>query len=707
MNTLKETVTPRSPSSSAHHLLVVDDDVAVRIVARAALEKAGFVVTEASDGSTAVRWLQTRVFDGVLLDARMPGLNGFDTCKAMRKFLNDDPIPIILATGQDDDDSIDRAFECGATDFAPKPLNWRIIIQRLKALIRARESENREKARGDQVARMLESSSEAALTLDPTGTIINRHHLERIDQVFSAMMLPGVSLFQLLQGSARVEAEESWKASETKAGGEAFFIRSTHDHDVLIQGRFVLGLDGERFCLLSDLTESWLADKRMYELVYRDSCTQLGNLNFITRELNAHFEHDIEQVGHTGLLRFIASNFASHEARIGRAGLDALAVLIADRMREVVENHGPLEDRGKRPALARISDSEFMIALFGLSDENLSAELAAAVYASLNRPYEINGYTFSLTWRAGVTDSSKSVPVADGFIAATACAANLGDGTGLPIHVYSDDVQLDIQRNYEIERLLRRDVLRGRLEMHYQPKFSLTTMSLIGMEALIRWNSKELGPVSPAVFIPAAERCGLIVPLSQFVIQEVLDQMVEWRNQGRPRVTVSINISGSHLNTGEFTRELNDAIAEREIDQSLVELEVTEGVMVDGGSRAVSNLEALRQTGVRVSVDDFGTGYSSLSYLKTLPVDCLKIDRSFVQNITHDSTALAIAKAIITVGHEVGLHVIAEGVETHEQLECLRNLGCDSVQGFLTGRPVDKLAFDQFYEGPSSQNAAA
>ncbi|MEA1079576.1 putative bifunctional diguanylate cyclase/phosphodiesterase [Marinobacter qingdaonensis] len=706
MKSNTETETPVY-SSSAHHLLVVDDDIAVRIVARAALEKAGFVVTEVSDGSSAIRWLQTRVFDAVLLDARMPGLNGFDTCKAMRKFLKDDPVPIILATGQDDDDSIEHAFECGATDFAPKPLNWRITIQRLKSLIRARESENREKARADQVTRMLKSSSEAALTLDPNGIIIDRHHLERIDQAFSSVLLPGLSLFDVLSGSAKLEAQEGWKASETMAGGEPFFIRSTQQHDMLIQGRFVLGVDGERFCLFNDLTESWLADKKMYELVYRDACTQLGNLNFITRELNAQFEHDVENVGHTGLLRFIASNFSSYESRIGRAGLNDLAALIANRMRDVVANQGPLQDRGKRPALARIGDSEFMIALFGITDENVSAEMASCVYAALNRPYEVNGYTFSLTWKAGVTDTMKSVPVADGFIAATACAANMNEAAGVPVSVYNEDVRLDIQRDYEIERLLRRDVLRGRLEMHYQPKFSLTSMTLVGMEALIRWNCKELGPVSPAVFIPAAERCGLIVPLSQFVIQEVLDQMVDWRNQGRPSVPVSINISGSHLNTGEFTRELHDAIAEREIDQSLVELEVTEAVMVDAGSRAVFNLEALRATGVRVSVDDFGTGYSSLSYLKNLPVDCLKIDRSFVQNITHDNTALAIAKAIITVGHEVGLHVIAEGVETPEQLDCLKLLGCDSVQGFLTGRPVDKAAFDQFYEGPASKSVAA
>lgn len=694
-------------SSFAHHLLVVDDDIAVRIVARAALEKEGFVVTEASDGSSAIRWLQTRVFDGVLLDARMPGLNGFATCKAMRRFLKDDPVPIILATGQDDDDSIEYAFECGATDFAPKPLNWRITIQRLKALIRARESENREKARGDQITRMLESSSEAALTLDSNGIIIDRHHLERIHQTFSSRLLPGLSVFDVLPGSAKLEAQESWKASDTAVAGEPFYVRSTQEHDLLIQGRFVLGVDGERFCLLNDLTESWLADKRMYELVYRDPCTQLSNLNFITRELNAQFEHDVENVGHTGLLRFVASDFASHEARIGRAGLNDLAVLIANRMRDVVANQGPLQDRGKRPVLARIGDSGFMIALFGISDENISAELASCVHAALDRPYEVNGYTFSLTWKAGVTDTMKSVPVADGFIAATACAADMNGAAGSPVSVYSEDVRQDIQRNYEIERLLRRDVLRGRLEIHYQPKFSITNMTLVGMEALIRWNCKELGPVSPAVFIPAAERCGLIVPLSQFVIQQVLDQMVDWRNQGRPCVPVSINISGSHLNSGEFTRELHDAIAEREIDQSLVELEVTESVVVDGGSRAVLNLEALRATGIRVSVDDFGTGYSSLSYLKTLPVDCLKIDRSFVQSITQDNTALAIAKAIITVGHEVGLQVIAEGVETPEQLDCLKRLGCDSVQGFLTGRPVDKAAFDQFYEGPAASKSVA
>ena len=244
-----------------------------------------------------------------------------------------------------------------------------------------------------------------------------------------------------------------------------------------------------------------------------------------------------------------------------------------------------------------------------------------------------------------------------------------------------------------LERLTLESSLRAALEqrqlcLHYQPKIDIATGAITGFEALARWNHPELGMVSPGQFIPVAEETGLIVPLSEFVLEEACREAKRWRDEGLPPVRVAVNISGVHFRAADLTGLVRETLARTGLTADGLELELTESILLQKTDVAIARLRALKDMGVHLSIDDFGTGYSSLSYLKRFPVDSLKIDQSFVREVTTDPEDAAITTSIILMGKSLKLKIVAEGVETESQLQFLRVLECDEAQGFLFGRPM-------------------
>lgn len=235
---------------------------------------------------------------------------------------------------------------------------------------------------------------------------------------------------------------------------------------------------------------------------------------------------------------------------------------------------------------------------------------------------------------------------------------------------------------------LRAALTKCRLRVVYQPIFNAQTLALEGAEALLRWDDPKLGPIGPAEFIPVAENCGLIEPIGDFVLDQVVVHVHSWREAGLSPVPVSVNVSPTELNQGDFVDRLRFVLERAELDGSLLQLEVTENALLDDFSAASENMSGAAKLGVRFAIDDFGTGYSSLRSLRYLPIQCLKIDREFVDGIDVDRRDRAVVGALVGMAHALGLTVVAEGVEREAELEVLRQLKCDQVQGFLTGAPV-------------------
>jgi len=249
-----------------------------------------------------------------------------------------------------------------------------------------------------------------------------------------------------------------------------------------------------------------------------------------------------------------------------------------------------------------------------------------------------------------------------------------------------------------LESKLRRALERGEFSLHYQPLVDLRSNRVFGCEALLRWNQPDLGMVGPAQFIPLAEETGLIVPIGEWVLRTACRQSKAWQDAGLPAVSMAVNISARQFREKNLLQVVTKILGETGLDPTQLEFEVTESMIMHDAQNAIADLQAFRDMGVKLSVDDFGTGYSSLSYLKRFPVDRLKIDQSFVRDITTDADDAAIAQAVITLAHTMNLRVIAEGVETLEQLAFLRRNQCDEIQGYLFGKPMPADEFGKLLE---------
>ena len=235
---------------------------------------------------------------------------------------------------------------------------------------------------------------------------------------------------------------------------------------------------------------------------------------------------------------------------------------------------------------------------------------------------------------------------------------------------------------------MRQALANGEFKLHYQPQVDVLNNRLLGVEALLRWHSPELGSVSPVQFIPVAEETGIIVPIGEWLLREACRQMRAWLDEFGNEMTVAVNLSGRQFRQSDLLLMISRVLAETALPAHLLELEITEGALIADSNGAVEVLRGLRELGVRTAIDDFGTGYSSLAYLKTFPLDRLKIDRAFIRDLPHDESDAAILRAIVALGRNLNLEVLAEGVETQEQQAFLADIGCQVLQGYLYGRPM-------------------
>jgi diguanylate cyclase (GGDEF)-like protein len=374
--------------------------------------------------------------------------------------------------------------------------------------------------------------------------------------------------------------------------------------------------------------------------------------------------------------------FTNVNLTMGHAAGDSLLVAAAQRLQSVVR---------ETDILARMDGDEFAILCAGPATVEGLDILARRLLEAMTHPFTVPGGRGEVTLGASIgitifpTDQG-DVEQLIGNATSAQCAVQKGGGNGY--HFFSAELNARLQHRMAIEADLRHALDRGQLLLHYQPKVDVASGRVRGFEALLRWQHPERGLVSPVDFIPVAEDTGMIVPIGEWVLRQACAQIAEWQAAGLPVVSVSVNLSARQFKHADLAGVVRRALADADVAPALLELEVTETLLMEDTGRTVCTLQALRDHGVAISLDDFGTGYSSLGYLTRFPIDCIKLDKSFVRDAVTDRQSGAITSAIIDLGHSLGLCVVAEGVETREQLDFLAERSCDVVQGFYFGRPM-------------------
>jgi diguanylate cyclase (GGDEF)-like protein len=422
----------------------------------------------------------------------------------------------------------------------------------------------------------------------------------------------------------------------------------------------------------------------------------LPNRRVFVEQLQAALGRARHDTHGLAMLHINLDRFRQVNDTLGHGAGDALLAAAATRLRQATRgDHGLLGKRiGDAPCLARLGSDEFAVLMPEMASPEPASRVARQILKAFTRAFEIDGKDVFLTPSIGI-----SVYPDDGADDASlmrnagVAMQHVKSGGRNAFEFYSEKINTVSLERLLLETQLRRAIGRDELVLHYQPKVDLRSGRITGAEALLRWQHPEHGLVPPGRFIPIAEESGLIVEIGEWVIDRACAQMAQWRAQHGDVVRVAVNVSRHGIVSGSLLRTTRDALLRHRIAPRQLVVELTESMLMDRVEVIAARLHTLRSLGVILSIDDFGTGYSSMSYLKQFPVQELKIDRSFITGTPQDRTDTAIVRALVVLGHSLGMRVVAEGVETEAQRTALQALHCDSYQGFLCSPALPPQAF--------------
>lgn len=675
-------------------LLVVDDDEDNRDLLCLRLAREGYATASAEGGQQALEQIGKRRFDLVLLDITMPDLDGIEVLKRIRQRYTAAELPVIMATGKHQSEDVVEALSAGANDYVTKPIDFPVVLARIRTQLARKQAEEALRASEERYALAVRGANDG---LWDWNLITNEVHFSPQWKVILGYTESQVANtphewfgrvhpddIEQLRGKINRHLEGALAQFES----EHRVLHADGSYRwVLSRGQAVRNTEGEVYRMagsLTDITENKVAD----------ALTGLPNRLLFLDRLGRAIERTRRRQEYVfAVLLIDLDRFKVINDSLGHTVGDQLLFAFARRLEARLRSSDTVARPGGGHTFARLEGDEFAILIDDIHHVSDALRVAERVHQLLASPFTLNGQDVFTTASIGIAISTTGYERAEDLLRDAGTAMHRAKIAGnAQSEVFDTAMHTNVVARLQLETDLRRAVERQELRVYYQAIVSLRTGKIAGFEALARWQHPQRGLVSPVEFIPVAEETGLIIPIGAWILKEACHQIRTWQQQfpADPPLMISINLSGKQFVQPDLVDSIRALLQATGLAPRNVKLEITESVLMDDAASATTILGQLRTLGTRLGLDDFGTGYSSLSYLHHFPFDTLKIDRSFVSRIGAEGENAEIVKTIVTLAHSLNLEVIAEGIETVEQLDHLRGLGCEYGQGHFFSKPIDR-----------------
>jgi diguanylate cyclase (GGDEF)-like protein/PAS domain S-box-containing protein len=706
-------LTPNDATAFYPRLLLVDDEPRLLASLHALLSGRGYHLETASSGAEALAQLDKLQFDLVLLDLRLPDMSGHDIMDLINAREMD--CDVVVMSGEVGIDSAIGALKRGAYDYLRKPYSPEELIKTVDNALQKRRLkvdnhtitqrlENSEK----MYRYLVDSSPDIIYTLNHAGefTFVNDRAATLLGYERDELLGKHYSLVvhdedqekaRYAFNERRVDQRASRNVElrlkcKTAAGSAERTFNNTlmtislnaigmHVPDNAVRKHEFFGTYG----VARDITDRKRAEETISYQAYHDILTDLPNRVLFKDRLGLAVIQAKRKLSELAVMFIDLDRFKLVNDTLGHVKGDELLKLAAARLKDCLR---------KGDTLARQGGDEFTIVLPELRDRNDAKIIAEKFLETLQKPFDLDGHVVHISASIGIAVYPSDGETIDELLRHADIAMYQVKALGKNGHSFYHASMQDVShQKIALEQALRKALEHGELEMYYQPQLDVASGRIIGAEGLMRWNHPQRGLLSAGEFLPFAEENGLMLPISDWMIGALCRDLLHWQQAGADTIRLSLNLSPQYLDRGDFFEKMRGALTRYNISPAQIEVEITENICIRNPQYAIEQLNKLCQLGVSVAIDDFGTGYSSLSYLHRFPIHTIKIDQSFVKEIHDESGHYPVILAIISIARGLGLHLVAEGVETEVQARYLQANGCSTMQGYLFHRPISLGAF--------------
>jgi diguanylate cyclase (GGDEF)-like protein/PAS domain S-box-containing protein len=685
-------------AKSINSVLLVEDNPGDARLLREMFDEQGSrdtALTIVSSMGEAEKYLVEHTADIILLDLGLPDVQGLEVVRRAR--IAAPRVPLVVLTGLDDETLAAQALQEGAQDYLVKSQidtygTTRGLVRALRYSIERKILEDALFVEKERAQVTLNSIGDAVACTDVSGNLTFLNLVAEKLTGWSwqeAAGRPMAEVFQILDTTNREiisnPMDRAVRGDETVHLPANSILVRRDGFEIPIEDSVAPIHDGEgktagAVIVFRDVSMARALALQITHSAEHDFLTGLPNRMLLNDRISQAITLAPRHMKHVAVLFLDLDSFKHINDSLGHLTGDKLLQSIAERLVQCVRASDTVSRQG---------GDEFVVLLSEVAQSEDAALTARRMLQAVAHPHSIEQHDLHITTSIGVSVYPEDGLDADTLIKNADTAMYQAKENGRQsFQFFKPAMNARAVERQSIEEGLRRALERREFAVHYQPKVNLTTGAITGAEALLRWIHPMRGPVSPADFIPVAEDCGLILPIGAWVLREACAQAQAWRDAGLPAITMAVNVSAIEFRAEKFLKGLFAIVRETSLDPKLLELELTESVLMKHAASTASILQTLRESGIRVAIDDFGTGYSSLSYLRKFPVDAVKIDQSFIRQISTAGDDTTIVKAVIGMAHGLKLRVTAEGVETLEEVAFLRAYRCEEAQGYYFSRPV-------------------